>query len=93
MRINDQLWAVPVRQFASGRPSLMVDTLPWSRAGAMPVWLADWHPRPTGICRVDAERWRRWFGQSDRVYKWKRRGHQAADLIAGSVAKYASSGV
>jgi hypothetical protein len=40
-----------------------------------------------------AERWRRWFGQSDRVYKWKRRGHQAADLIAGSVAKYASSGV
>ncbi|SAL06959.1 hypothetical protein AWB81_07841 [Caballeronia arationis] len=46
MRINDQLWAVPVRQFASGRPSLMVDTSPWSHAGAMPVCL------PTGICRV-----------------------------------------
>jgi hypothetical protein len=27
------------------------------------------------------------------VFKWSRRGHQAADLIAGSVAKYASSGV
>jgi hypothetical protein len=43
--------------------------------------------------REVAQRWRRWFGQSDRVYKWKRGVHQAADLIAGSVAKYASSGV
>jgi hypothetical protein len=27
------------------------------------------------------------------VFKWSCRGHQAADLIAGNVAKYASSGV
>lgn len=39
------------------------------------------------------ERWRRLFGQEAEVFKWRRWGSQAADLIAGSVAKYASSGV
>jgi hypothetical protein len=33
------------------------------------------------------------FGQDQQVYKWNRCGNQAADFIAGSVAKYASSGV
>ncbi len=33
------------------------------------------------------------FGQGFEVFKWKSWGGQAADLIAGSVAKYASSGV
>jgi hypothetical protein len=33
------------------------------------------------------------FGQDLRVFKWNRCGNQAADFIAGSVAKYASSGV
>ncbi|MBC8750302.1 MULTISPECIES: tlde1 domain-containing protein [Paraburkholderia] len=63
-------------------------------------YVRDKGPIPVGRYEITApfdhthtERWRRWFGQSDRVYKWKRRGHQAANLIAGSVAKYASSGV
>jgi len=33
------------------------------------------------------------FGQGSGAFKWKRWGSQAADLSAGSVAKYASSGV
>jgi hypothetical protein len=38
-------------------------------------------------------RWRRLFGQGPEIFKWSVRGDHAADLIAGSVAKYASSGV
>jgi hypothetical protein len=30
------------------------------------------------------------FGQDLRVFKWNRCGNQAADFIAGSVAKYAN---
>jgi NAD(P)-dependent dehydrogenase (short-subunit alcohol dehydrogenase family) len=45
----------------------------------------------------EVERWRkRWphsFGQSSEIFKWNVRGSHAANLIAGSVAKYASSGV
>jgi hypothetical protein len=32
------------------------------------------------------------FGQDLRVFKWNYWGNQAADFIAGSVAKHASSG-
>ena len=32
-------------------------------------------------------------GQGPEIFKWNRRSVHAADLIAGSVAKYASSGV
>ncbi len=39
------------------------------------------------------QRWPRSFGQSSEIFKWNVRGNHAADLIAGSVAKYASSGV
>ncbi|TXC84789.1 BPSL1445 family SYLF domain-containing lipoprotein [Paraburkholderia azotifigens] len=39
------------------------------------------------------KRWRRFFGQGPEIFKWNVRGDHAADLIAGSVAKYASSGV
>ncbi|KGX51187.1 hypothetical protein Y025_5221 [Burkholderia pseudomallei TSV32] len=39
------------------------------------------------------QRWLRSFGQSSEIFKWNVRGNHAADLIAGSVAKYASSGV
>ncbi|AIP32525.1 response regulator [Paraburkholderia xenovorans LB400] len=41
----------------------------------------------------DGQRWRRLFGQGPEIFKWNVRGDHAADLIAGSVAKYASSGV
>lgn len=37
------------------------------------------------------ERWPRSFGQFSEIFKWSVRGNHAADLIAGSVAKYASS--
>ncbi|WP_442854967.1 H-NS histone family protein [Burkholderia sp. MSMB1498] len=40
-----------------------------------------------------AERWPYSFGQVSEIFKWNVRGNHAADLIAGSVAKYASSGV
>ncbi|WP_232466349.1 hypothetical protein [Burkholderia ubonensis] len=40
-----------------------------------------------------AQRWLRSFGQFSEIFKWNVRGNHAADLIAGSVAKYASSGV
>ncbi|WP_186448568.1 hypothetical protein [Burkholderia sp. MSMB617WGS] len=39
------------------------------------------------------ERWPHSFGQVSEIFKWNVRGNHAADLIAGSVAKYASSGV
>nr|KVE14842.1 hypothetical protein WS66_11685 [Burkholderia sp. LA-2-3-30-S1-D2] len=39
------------------------------------------------------ERWPRSFGQFSESFKWTVQGDHAADLIAGSVAKYASSGV
>ncbi|WP_321882682.1 hypothetical protein [Burkholderia cepacia] len=39
------------------------------------------------------QRWPRSFGQFSEIFKWSVRGNHAADLIAGSVAKYASSGV
>ena len=39
------------------------------------------------------ERWPRSFGQDSGIFKWNIRGCHAADFIAGSVAKYASSGV
>ncbi len=39
------------------------------------------------------KRWPRSFGQVFDLFKWNVRGNHAADLIAGSVAKYASSGV
>lgn len=39
------------------------------------------------------QRWPRLFGQSSEIFKWNVRGSHAANLIAGSVAKYASSGV
>jgi len=39
------------------------------------------------------ERWPRSFGQYSEIFKWNVRGNHAANLIAGSVAKYASSGV
>lgn len=44
---------------------------------------------------VDAEvgRWPQSFGQSSEIFKWNVQGSHAANLIAGSVAKYASSGV
>ncbi|KAF1024642.1 MAG: hypothetical protein GAK40_01516 [Burkholderia plantarii] len=41
----------------------------------------------------EKKRWPRSFGQSSEIFKWNVRGNHAADLIAGSVAKYASSGV
>ncbi|KAE8756095.1 hypothetical protein FSO04_30800 [Paraburkholderia madseniana] len=46
-------------------------------------------------CRVlgEIERWPHSFGQSSEIFKWNVRGGHAANLIAGSVAKYASSGV
>ena len=40
-----------------------------------------------------AERWPHPFGQSSEIFRWNVRGSHAANLIAGSVAKYASSGV
>ena len=43
--------------------------------------------------RAHPQRWRRLFGQGPEIFKWNVRGDHAADLIAGSVAKYASSGV
>jgi len=39
------------------------------------------------------KRWPHSFGQSSDVFKWNVPGGHAADLIAGSVWKYASSGV
>uniref|UniRef100_UPI001ABA8EDD PIN-like domain-containing protein n=1 Tax=Burkholderia gladioli TaxID=28095 RepID=UPI001ABA8EDD len=39
------------------------------------------------------ERWPHSFGQFSEIFKWNIRGDHAADLMAGSVAKYASSGV
>jgi hypothetical protein len=42
---------------------------------------------------LDSERWPHSFGQTSEIFKWNVRGGHAADLIAGSVAKYASSGV
>lgn len=36
------------------------------------------------------QRWSRSFGQVFDIYRWTVRGGHAADLIAGSVAKYAS---
>ncbi|MGN8138669.1 hypothetical protein ACTJLC_28640, partial [Paraburkholderia sp. 22099] len=39
------------------------------------------------------KRWPRSFGQFSEIFKWNVRGGHAANLIAGSVAKYASSGV
>ncbi|AJY29268.1 hypothetical protein BTM_821 [Burkholderia thailandensis 34] len=39
------------------------------------------------------QRWHHSFGQFSEIFKWNVRGNHAADLIAGSVAKYASSGV
>ncbi|CAH2943236.1 MAG: unnamed protein product, partial [uncultured Paraburkholderia sp.] len=39
------------------------------------------------------ERWPCSFGQFSEIFKWNVRGDHAADLIAGSVAKYASSGI
>jgi hypothetical protein len=39
------------------------------------------------------QRWPHPFGQSSEIFKWNVRGSHAANLIAGSVAKYASSGV
>jgi len=39
------------------------------------------------------QRWPQPFGQSSEIFKWNVRGSHAANLIAGSVAKYASSGV
>jgi hypothetical protein len=38
-------------------------------------------------------RWCRMFGQGPEIVKWNVQGDHAADLIAGSVAKHASSGV
>jgi len=53
-----------------------------------------------GICggtlyrrAANEERWPHPFGQSSEIFKWSVRGSHAANLIAGSVAKYASSGV
>jgi len=42
---------------------------------------------------LEGERWPHSFGQFSEIFKWNVRGNHAADLIAGSVAKYASSGV
>uniref|UniRef100_UPI00163E1645 VOC family protein n=6 Tax=Burkholderia gladioli TaxID=28095 RepID=UPI00163E1645 len=39
------------------------------------------------------QRWPHSFGQFSEIFKWNIRGDHAADLMAGSVAKYASSGV
>ncbi|WP_244097131.1 transposase, partial [Burkholderia ambifaria] len=41
------------------------------------------------LIEFDAERWSRSFGQVFDIFKWNVRGSHAADLIAGSVAKYA----
>jgi hypothetical protein len=46
-----------------------------------------------GTLAAGRKRWHRSFGQDLRVFKWNRCGNQAADFIAGSMAKYASSGV
>ncbi|MGF6478039.1 hypothetical protein QFZ91_000200 [Paraburkholderia sp. JPY419] len=43
--------------------------------------------------RTHRERWPHLFGQSSEIFKWNVRGGHAANLIADSVAKYASSGV
>ena len=50
-------------------------------------------PAATAPAATATERWPRSFGQDLRVFKWNCWGNQAADFIAGSVAKYASSGV
>jgi hypothetical protein len=39
------------------------------------------------------KRWPHSFGQFSEIFKWNVRGGRAANLIAGCVAKYASSGV
>jgi len=39
------------------------------------------------------EKWARLFRQGSENFKWNALGYYAADLIAGSFAKYASSGV
>ncbi|AJY29517.1 bacteriophage replication A domain protein [Burkholderia thailandensis 34] len=45
------------------------------------------------IFTLAEQRWPHSFGQFSEIFKWNVRGNHAADLIAGSVAKYASSGV
>jgi hypothetical protein len=47
----------------------------------------------SGPGRASRKRWPHSFGQSSEIFKWNVRGSHAANLIAGSVAKYASSGV
>jgi hypothetical protein len=51
------------------------------------------HQLPVLELRFEDERWPHPFGQSSEIFKWNVRGSHAANLIAGSVAKYASSGV
>ncbi|MGU2444172.1 hypothetical protein ACTXHA_27545 [Burkholderia cenocepacia] len=45
------------------------------------------------VSLIEDQRWPRSIGQFSEIFKWSVRGNHAADLIAGSVAKYASSGV
>lgn len=56
------------------------------------IWLVS-PQRGIVLSKKLRQRWHRSFGQDQRVFKWNRCGNQAADFIAGSVAKYASSGV
>ena len=49
--------------------------------------------RSISVDDASFERWPRSFGQFSENFKWNVRDNHAADLIAGSVAKYASSGV
>ena len=48
---------------------------------------------PSCAIALVEQRWPHSFGQLSEIFKWSVRGNHAADLIAGSVAKYASSGV
>lgn len=59
----------------------------------MPIFV-DIAPKEAGRVGMDtAQRWSHSFRQFSEIYKWNVRGGHAANLVAGSVAKHASSGV
>jgi hypothetical protein len=73
-----------------GRQSMALLFL-YTQAGWMDSWLI--YPRRAGWRHEIGERWPHPFGQSSEIFRCNVRGSHAANLIAGSVAKYASSGV
>ncbi|MGF6547378.1 hypothetical protein QFZ96_002449 [Paraburkholderia youngii] len=99
LNIGDSVWLVP------GSKTTLYSSVPVNVDVLLPVvqTLASSTEAIVGFAafHIDAsvggsgkyERWPRSFGQFSEIYKWNVRGNHAADLIAGSVAKYASSGV